>query len=109
MENTNQFPDTGASDAETTYPDDSTMIADVLDDLDVFVGMIERTRVAVAKGKTEVRLVPRGKLYSVEAALDELGDAMTRRSLQVRAQRSLRDGVTDAKMQEVLGELEDGK
>lgn len=100
METETQFP------ADGEFVSDADMIAELLDDVDAFAGMIERVRAQVAKGKDEVRLVPRGQLYTVAQALDELGDAMIRRTLQVRAQRTLRDGVADSKMNEVLGELD---
>lgn len=89
-----------------THPaDDGTMLDELLDDLDAITGMIERTHQAVAKGKAEVRLIPRTKPVSIVGALDELGDILTRRTLAARAQRALRDGQPDATMSEVLDEL----
>jgi len=92
---------------ETTdqIPDDGALLSELLDDMDAFTGMVERTRAAVAKGKPDVRLVPRGKARTIAAALDDIGDAMTRRTLQVRAQRAIRDGVPDAKLSAILDEL----
>lgn len=90
---------------QSEAPADAELLTDLLDDLDAITGMIERTRAAVEKGKGEVRLIPRGKARSIESALDELGDALTRRTLQIRAQRAQRDGVIDTALSSALGEV----
>ena len=90
---------------ETHFPDDGAMMDELLDDLDTITGMIERTHQAVAKGKTEVRLIPRTKPVSIAGALDELGDILTRRTLAARAQRALRDGKPDTKMSAILDDI----
>lgn len=92
----------GAPDAAT----DGELLVELLDDLDAVTGMIERTRVAVAKGRADVRLIPRGQSRSIEGALDELGNVLTRRTLQVRAARALRDGHADETLSDALDEIE---
>lgn len=86
----------------TAVATDSEMLTDLVLDLEAITGMVERTRAAVAKGKTEVRLIPRSKPVAIAAALDELGDILTRRTLQVRAQRAQRDGTTDEVLEAAL-------
>ncbi len=90
---------------EVETPDDGELLTELLADLDAITGMIERARVAVAKGKSDVRLIPRGKVRSIEGALDDLGDALTRCTLQVRAQRAIRDRHADADLSAILGEI----
>lgn len=85
-------------------PDDSDLLDEILDDIDVIVGMIERTRDAVAKGKNEVRLIPRKKVRSIAEALDKMGDVLTQRTLQVRSQRAIRDGILSEKLAGLLEE-----
>jgi hypothetical protein len=46
------------------------------------------------------------KMTALEGALDELGNVLTRRTLQVRAQRALRDGQADAALSAALREVE---
>ena len=89
-----------------TVPDDGALLVELLDDLDAITGMIERTREAVAKGRPDVRLIPRSKARPIADALDELGDALTRRTLQVRAQRALRDGEVDETLRAALDAAE---
>lgn len=93
----------------TTATDDGALLSELLDDLDAITGMIERTREAVARGKPDVRLIPRGKVRSIADALDELGDALTRRTMQARAQRALRDGVVDETLRAALDAAEGDK
>ena len=87
-------------------PTDCELLVELLDDLDAITGMIERTRAAVTKGRADVRLIPRGKALPIAGALDQLGDALTRRTLQVRAQRALRDGQTDDALSAALRQVE---
>lgn len=91
---------------ENQIPADGELLSELLDDLDAITGMVERTRAAVAKGRGEVRLIPRGQMRPIESALDLLGDALMRRTLQIRSQRAMRDGVADEILNEALGEVE---
>ena len=95
-----------ATDAPPEHiPDDSEMLVELLEDMDTFGAMLDRAGQAVKQGRPDVRLIPRGKVRPVGEALDELGLAMTRRTMQVRAQRALRDGAPDDTLREVLDEL----
>ncbi|HEY0072504.1 MAG TPA: hypothetical protein VGB77_00255 [Abditibacteriaceae bacterium] len=102
--NTNPAPVEDAS-HDAPLPDDSAMLDELLEDMDTFGAMLDRAGKAVKQGKPDVRLIPRGKAQLVGDAIDQLGVAMTRRTLQVRAQRALRDGVIDETLSDVLNEL----
>lgn len=97
---------TPAGEVETGHETDTEILGDLVLDLEAITGMLERTRVAVAKGKPDVRLYARAKPVSIHDALDELGDILTRRTLQVRAQRAERDGTTDEVLQAALDAAE---
>ena len=97
--------------AEPGHASDAEILAEVLADVDSIAGMIERTREAVQRGMAEVRLIPRGKGRTIEGALDELGDALTRTTLGARAQQAQRDGIVSpelaAQLEAATGEEED--
>jgi hypothetical protein len=100
-------PEVSQGDAAPDAASDAELLAELLGDLSAVVGMLERVRLAVAKGRADVRLIPRGQAQSIEAALDDLGDVLTRRTLEVRAARAVRDGTLDEDLKDALAAATD--
>jgi hypothetical protein len=90
---------------EHAQPSDGELLDGLLDYLDTFNGVLSAIHDALENGETVVRLRPRAKGTPIIKALDSASLDLTRHTIQVRAQRALRDGLPDETLEEVLDEL----
>ena len=86
-------------------PNDGELLDGLLEYLDTFNGVLTAVHNALQDGRDTVKLRPRAKGVPPLRALDNASLDLTRQTMQVRAQRALRDGVPDETLGEVLDEI----
>ena len=81
---------------------DSQILIELLEYLDILNGVLSAIQETIEAGADRVKLGKKGKGVKVEKALDNATLDLTRKTIQVRAIRALRDGVIDSTLSDVL-------
>ena len=83
-------------------PADGVLLDELLEHLDTLATLLDLTQEAMSDGADVVKLTPRSKGVAVAVAVDRCALDLLETTLQVRAQRALRDGLPDATLQAIL-------